>query len=87
MGVADQGAWPLTAGAAGFGLALGLPFAFLQCFRNWLQSIPKSGGWMTDVKVVLGFMELALAVKFLSNADMVKQWGYIEKRNIYRAYG
>jgi thiol:disulfide interchange protein len=80
--VANQGAWPLTAGAAGFGLALGLPFALFAMFPNWLQSLPKSGGWMTDVKVVLGFVELALAVKFLANADNVMQWGII-KREIF----
>ncbi|MBL7743053.1 MAG: thioredoxin family protein [Chitinophagaceae bacterium] len=82
VGVAEQGAWPLTAGAAGFGLALGLPFALFAMFPHWLQSLPKSGGWMTDVKVVLGFLELALAVKFLSNADLVKQWGLL-KREIF----
>jgi len=65
VGVADQGAWPLTAGAAGFGLALGLPFALFAMFPNWLQSLPKSGGWMTVLKGVLGFLELTLAVKFL----------------------
>lgn len=84
VGVADQGAWPLTAGAAGFGLALGLPFALFAMFPNWLKSLPKSGGWMTDVKVVLGFVEIALAVKFLSNADLVKQWGFL-KREIFIA--
>jgi len=82
VGVADQGAWPLTAGAAGFGIALGLPFALFAMFPNWLKSLPKSGGWMTNVKVVLGFIELALAVKFLSNADLVKQWGLL-KREIF----
>jgi cytochrome c biogenesis protein CcdA len=79
VGVADQGAWPLTAGAAGFGLALGLPFALFAIFPNWLQSLPRSGGWMTDVKVILGFVELALSVKFLSNADLVKQWGLLKR--------
>lgn len=83
-GVADQGAWPLTAGAAGFGLALGLPFALFAMFPNWLQSIPKSGGWLTDVKIILGFIELALAVKFLANADNVKQWGIL-KREVFVA--
>lgn len=83
-GVADQGAWPLTAGAAGFGVALGLPFALFAMFPNWLQSLPKSGGWMTTVKVVLGFIELALAVKFLANADNVEQWG-IMKREVFVA--
>lgn len=82
VGTLDQGAWPLTAGAAGFGLALGLPFALFAMFPNWLQSLPKSGGWMTDVKVVLGFVELALAVKFLSNADLVMQWGLL-KREVF----
>lgn len=82
VGVADQGAWPLTAGAAGFGIALGLPFALFAMFPNWLKSLPKSGGWMTNVKVVLGFIELALAVKFLSNADLVKQWGLL-KREVF----
>jgi thiol:disulfide interchange protein DsbD len=77
--VAGGGAWPLTAGAAGFGIALGLPFALFAMFPNWLHSLPKSGGWMTDVKVVLGFIELALAVKFLSNADLVKQWGLLKR--------
>ncbi|MEO5947815.1 MAG: cytochrome c biogenesis protein CcdA [Chitinophagaceae bacterium] len=82
VGVADQGAWPLTVGAAGFGIALGLPFALFAMFPHWLQSLPKSGGWMTDVKVILGFLELALAVKFFSNADLVKQWGLL-KREVF----
>ncbi len=82
--VAVGGAWPLTAGAAGFGIALGLPFALFAMFPNWLHSLPKSGGWMTDLKVVLGFIELALAVKFLSNADLVKQWGLL-KREVFIA--
>ena len=49
---------------------------------GWLQSLPKSGGWLTTVKVVLGFLELAMAIKFLSNADLVEQWGVI-KREIF----
>ncbi len=80
--VANEGPWPLTAGAAGFGIALGLPFALFAMFPHWLQSLPKSGGWMTDVKVVLGFVELALAVKFLANADNVMQWNIL-KREIF----
>lgn len=80
--VAVEGAWPLTAGAAGFGLALGLPFAIFALFPNWLNSLPRSGGWMTNLKVVLGFLELALAVKFFSNADLVKQWGLL-KREVF----
>jgi cytochrome c biogenesis protein CcdA/thioredoxin-related protein len=82
--VANEGPWPLTAGAAGFGIALGLPFALFAMFPNWLQSLPKSGGWMTNVKVVLGFIELALAVKFLANADNVEQWGIL-KREVFVA--
>lgn len=82
--VANEGPWPLTAGAAGFGIALGLPFALFALFPHWLQSLPKSGGWMTDVKVVLGFIELALAVKFLANADNVEQWGFL-KREVFVA--
>lgn len=82
VGVAEQGAWPLTAGAAGFGVAIGLPFALFAMFPRWLHLLPKSGGWMTDLKVVLGFIELALAVKFFSNADLVQQWGLL-KREIF----
>ena len=82
VGVAEQGAWPLTAGAAGFGVALGLPFALFAMFPRWLHLLPKSGGWMTNLKVVLGFIELALAVKFFSNADLVQQWGLL-KREIF----
>ncbi len=82
VGVAEQGAWPLTAGAAGFGVAIGLPFALFAMFPRWLHLLPKSGGWMTDLKVVLGFIELALAVKFFSNADLVEQWGLL-KREIF----
>ncbi len=81
-GTASEGAWPLTAGLAGFGLALALPFALFAMFPGWLQSLPKSGGWLTSVKVVLGFLELAMAVKFLSNADLVEQWGLI-KREVF----
>ncbi len=55
VGTASEGAWPLTAGLAGFGLALALPFALFAMFPGWLQSLPKSGGWLTSVKVVLGF--------------------------------
>ncbi len=72
----------LTSGMVGFGLALALPFALFAMFPAWLNSLPKSGGWMTTVKVVLGFLELALAFKFLSNADLVGNWG-IFKREIF----
>ncbi len=82
VSVLDGGPWPLTMAAAGFGVALGLPFALFALFPRWLQSIPKSGGWMTEVKVVLGLVELALAFKFLANADNVRQWGFM-KREIF----
>lgn len=75
----QQGAWQLTAGMAGFGVGLGLPFLLFALFPNWLQSLPKSGGWMNELKVVFGFIELAMAVKFLSNADLVKQWGFLRR--------
>jgi thiol:disulfide interchange protein DsbD len=75
----DNGATQLTFGMSGFGLGLALPFALFALFPNWLQSLPKSGGWLNSVKVVLGFLELALAIKFLSNADLVKQWHLLER--------
>jgi thiol:disulfide interchange protein DsbD len=74
----DGGAMQLTAGMGGFGLALALPFGLFAAFPSWLSSLPKSGSWMTTVKVVLGFLELALALKFLSNADLVKHWGLLK---------
>ncbi|CAI8246541.1 MAG: Thiol:disulfide interchange protein DsbD [Formosa sp. Hel1_33_131] len=75
---ADGGAWQLTAGMGGFGAALGLPFALFAMFPNMLKALPKSGGWLNTTKVVLGFLELALAFKFLSNADLVKHWGILK---------
>lgn len=80
----DGGAIQLSFGMGGFGLGLALPFALFALFPGWLQSLPKSGGWLTTVKVVLGFLELALAVKFFSNADLVKQWGFL-KREVFIA--
>jgi len=78
-GTAARGSWPLTAGLAGFGCALALPFTVFAIFPNWLHSLPKSGGWLNSVKVVLGFLEIAMAIKFLSNADLVKQWGILRR--------
>ncbi|WP_027066693.1 protein-disulfide reductase DsbD family protein [Maribacter sp. Hel_I_7] len=72
----------LTAGMTGFGVALALPFALFALFPAWLNSLPKSGGWMTTVKVVLGFLEIGLALKFLSNADLVGHWGIL-KREVF----
>lgn len=78
----NGGAMQLTAGMAGFGLALALPFALFAMFPQWLNALPKSGGWLTSVKIVLGFLELGLAFKFLSNADLVQHWGIL-KREIF----
>ena len=66
-------------GMLGFSLAIALPFALFAAFPGWLNSIPKSGGWLNSVKVVLGFLELALAFKFLSNADLVMQTHLLER--------
>ncbi len=76
------GAMQLTVGMGGFGLALALPFGLFAAFPGWLNSLPRSGSWLNTVKVVLGFVELALAVKFLSNADLVEHWGLL-KREIF----
>jgi len=62
----------------GFSIALALPFGLFAAFPAWLNSLPKSGSWMTTVKVVLGFLELALAFKFLSVADMTSHWGILK---------
>lgn len=75
---ADGGAMQLSTGMLGFGIALGLPFGLFALFPNTLKALPKSGGWMTTVKVVLGFLELALALKFLSNADLVAHWDLLK---------
>jgi thiol:disulfide interchange protein DsbD len=80
----EGGAIQLTAGMSGFGLALALPFALFALFPSWLNSLPKSGGWLNTTKVVLGFLELAFAFKFLSNADLVAHWGLL-KREVFIA--
>lgn len=82
VGSLSGGAWQLTAGMAGFGVALALPFGLFAIFPNWLQSLPKSGGWLDTVKKTLAFLELALALKFLSNADLVMHWGLL-KREVF----
>ncbi len=66
-------------GMFGFSLALALPFMLFAMFPGWLNTLPKSGGWLNTVKVFLGFLELALAFKFLSNADLVLQLHLIER--------
>ncbi|MHB1108270.1 MAG: protein-disulfide reductase DsbD family protein [Lutibacter sp.] len=71
-------------GMLGFSLAFALPFTLFAIFPNWLKSMPKSGGWMNTVKVVLGFVELALALKFLSIVDQVYHWNMLN-RDVYLA--
>jgi thiol:disulfide interchange protein DsbD len=66
-------------GMFGFSFALALPFALFAAFPGWMNSLPKSGGWLNTVKVFLGFLELALAFKFLSNADLVVQGHFLER--------
>jgi cytochrome c biogenesis protein CcdA/DsbC/DsbD-like thiol-disulfide interchange protein len=66
-------------GMTGFSLALALPFGVFAAFPGWLNSMPKSGGWLNSVKVSLGLLELALAFKFLSNADLVVQAGLLQR--------
>jgi thiol:disulfide interchange protein DsbD len=66
-------------GMFGFALALSLPFGLFAMFPGWLNSLPQSGGWLNSVKVVLGFLELALALKFASNADLVVQAGILTR--------
>ena len=76
------GALQLTIGMLGFGIALALPFTIFALFPNLLNKLPKSGGWMNTFKVILGFLELGFAFKFLSNADLVEHWGIL-KREIF----
>lgn len=76
---ASNGGIAPVVGMFGFSLALALPFMLFAMFPGWLNSLPKSGGWLNTVKVVLGFLELALAFKFLSNADLVLQLHLLER--------
>lgn len=66
-------------GMLGFSTAIALPFALFAIFPGWMNGLPKSGGWLNTVKVFLGFLELAFAFKFLSNADLVMQWGILTR--------
>jgi thiol:disulfide interchange protein DsbD len=66
----------------GFSLAFALPFTLFAVFPSWLKSLPRSGGWLNTVKVVLGFVELMLALKFLSMADLAYHWGLLN-RDVY----
>ena len=76
---ASKGGTAPIIGMLGFSMAIALPFALFAAFPGWLNSLPKSGGWLNTVKVVLGFLELALAFKFLSNADLVLQLHWLER--------
>lgn len=78
-----NGPWPITAAMSGFGIALGFPFAVFAAFPSFMNKLPQSGGWLNSVKVVLGFVEIALALKFLSNADLVEQWGLIKRETFF----
>ena len=82
LGTAGDPAFQLSAGMTGFGLALALPFALFALFPNLLNTLPKSGGWLNTTKVVLGFLELAFAFKFLSNSDLVGHWDLL-KREVF----
>jgi thiol:disulfide interchange protein DsbD len=73
----------VSAAMMGFGIALGGPFALFAAFPSLLKKLPKAGGWMDDFKVSLGFMEVALAIKFLSNADLVEQWGIFKRESFF----
>jgi thiol:disulfide interchange protein len=66
-------------GMLGFSLALAIPFALFAMFPSWLGALPKSGGWLNSVKVTLGFLELALALKFLSNVDLAYRWHWFDR--------
>ncbi|MBV1922459.1 MAG: thioredoxin family protein, partial [Flavobacteriaceae bacterium] len=76
---ASKGGIAPIVGMLGFSLAIALPFALFAMFPGWMNSLPKSGGWLNTVKVFLGFLELALAFKFLSNADLVLQLHWFER--------
>lgn len=76
---ASKGGIAPIIGMLGFSSALALPFMLFALFPNWLKSLPKSGGWLNSVKVSLGFLELAFAFKFLSNADLVLQLHLLER--------
>lgn len=76
---AREGGMAPVVGMLGFSSAIALPFAFFAAFPGYLNSLPKSGGWLNSVKVVLGFIELAFAMKFLSMADMILKLGWLPR--------
>ncbi len=79
VAAASQGGIAPIISMFGFSLAIALPFTLFAAFPGWMNSLPKSGGWLNTVKVVLGFLELALAFKFLSNADLVLDLHLLER--------
>ena len=79
VAAAAQGGTAPVISMLGFSLAIALPFSIFAAFPGWMNSLPKSGGWLNTVKVFLGFLELALAFKFLSNADLVLQGHWLER--------
>ena len=79
VAAAAQGGMAPVISMFGFSLAIALPFTIFAAFPGWMNSLPKSGGWLNTVKVFLGFLELALAFKFLSNADLVLQAHLLER--------
>ncbi len=84
---ASQGEWLWAAlGMMVFSSAFAFPFFLLALFPNWLKSLPKSGGWLNSVKVVMGFLELAAAFKFLSNVDLVWGWNTISRSLVLAAW-
>jgi thiol:disulfide interchange protein DsbD len=66
-------------GMLGFAISLALPFTLFAMFPSWLKTLPKSGGWLNSIKVVLGFLELALSLKFLSNVDLAYHWEWFDR--------
>lgn len=84
---ATQGDWFWAViGMLGFATAFALPFFLFALFPRWLQSLPKSGGWLNSVKVVMGFLELAAAFKFLSNVDLVWGWNTVSRNLVIAAW-
>lgn len=75
----SEGALAPLIGMLGFAIALAIPFTVFAIFPSWLSNMPKSGGWLNSVKVVLGFLELAFALKFLSVADLASHWGILPR--------
>ncbi len=82
-GSLKDGPVPITMAMLGFGVGLGLPFTIFAAFPSLLKSLPSSGGWLNSVKVVLGFIELGMALKFLSNADFVYRFNIVLRETFF----